>query len=320
MIRAQCNCGAKINAKDTWAGKTGKCPKCGQPVLIPAIAPDVAAIVEPVVPLTPVLAQTQQPIRLKLPQGPLSNSPPPSRPILPLVETAKNQEIPFYIDGKQIVGKSPIILRNCIVCGSELAPAEIKTKTLYYYPLLARLMMFIFLPLGLIFRKKCKISYGRCAIDRTFFGNRIYVTKYDKTSEIFWIKGFKFKDGFLKNSINATGVLKKGVTVFCSKCGNQMNDGTAFCAKCGTKSVAPASTTSQFLEPQSISASTGNPYSTVGIVLGVISFLFFPILFGPVGMILGAVGKSKGESKAVLAMVVSGLGLVVGMILGAMLA
>ena len=98
-----------------------------------------------------------------------------------------------------------------------------------------------------------------------------------------------------------------------------MNAGTAFCAKCGT-SVAPGSPTPQYLAPQPSSTSTGNPYSTVGIVLGVIAFLFFPIILGPVGMILGAVGKSKGESKAVVAMVVSGIGLVVGMILGAMLA
>ena len=40
-----------------------------------------------------------------------------------------------YLDGKRIVGKSPIILRNCIVCGSELAPAEIKTEKLIWRPL-----------------------------------------------------------------------------------------------------------------------------------------------------------------------------------------
>jgi membrane protein DedA with SNARE-associated domain len=39
-------------------------------------------------------------------------------------------------------------------------------------------------------------------------------------------------------------------------------------------------------------------------------------VFGPVGLIFGAVAKSKGEEKAVVALVVSGLGLVVGMMLG----
>jgi hypothetical protein len=39
-------------------------------------------------------------------------------------------------------------------------------------------------------------------------------------------------------------------------------------------------------------------------------------VFGPAGLIFGAVAKSKGEEKAVVALAVSGLGLVVGMFLG----
>lgn len=62
-----------------------------------------------------------------------------------------------------------------------------------------------------------------------------------------------------------------------------------------------------------------NTLSTIGIVLGAIAFVFFPILFGPAGLILGAVARSRGESRAVTAMVVSGIGLVVGMILGAII-
>lgn len=63
-------------------------------------------------------------------------------------------------------------------------------------------------------------------------------------------------------------------------------------------------------------STAGNGFSTAGIILGAIAFLLLPILFGPAGLILGAVGKSRGESKAVVAMVVSALGLVVGMFLG----
>ncbi len=59
---------------------------------------------------------------------------------------------------------------------------------------------------------------------------------------------------------------------------------------------------------------SGNGYSTTGIVLGSIAFLFLPILLGPAGLILGGIGKSKGESRATAALVVSGLGTVVGMI------
>ncbi len=66
-------------------------------------------------------------------------------------------------------------------------------------------------------------------------------------------------------------------------------------------------------------AKSSNGFSIAGIVCGAIAFLFFPIVLGPVGLILGAVGKSKGEDKAVIALVVSGLGLVIGMILGAII-
>lgn len=115
--------------------------------------------------------------------------------------------------------------------------------------------------------------------------------------------------------------------MFCSKCGNQLGDAAAFCGKCGASSTgsAPGLSTPPppspvFSAPRPTSVSTGNAYSIVGIVMGAIAFFFFPIVLGPVGLILGAVGKSKGESKAVVAIVVSAAGLVIGMILGAMLA
>lgn len=65
-----------------------------------------------------------------------------------------------------------------------------------------------------------------------------------------------------------------------------------------------------------VPTSAGNGFSVAGIILGALAFIILPIVLGPAGLILGAVGKSKGESKAVVAMVVSGLGLVIGMILG----
>ncbi len=71
---------------------------------------------------------------------------------------------------------------------------------------------------------------------------------------------------------------------------------------------------------QQPAAGVSNAFSIAGIVLGAIAFLFFPVLFGPIGLVLGAVAKSKGEPLANRALLVSGLGLVVGMLLGAMLA
>lgn len=68
-------------------------------------------------------------------------------------------------------------------------------------------------------------------------------------------------------------------------------------------------------------ATTGNVLSIIAIVLGVISLLFLPIFFGVAGLILAIVAKTvRHERLAVIAIVVSAVGLVGGMILGAALA
>ncbi len=53
---------------------------------------------------------------------------------------------------------------------------------------------------------------------------------------------------------------------------------------------------------------------------GCLAFLVFPVVFGPIGLIMGAIGKSEGETKATTALVVSGVGIVVGMMIGALIA
>jgi len=65
-------------------------------------------------------------------------------------------------------------------------------------------------------------------------------------------------------------------------------------------------------------ASTGNGYSTAGIVLGAIAVLVLPIIFGPAGLIFGAIARSKGEPRANTALVVAGAGMVLGFIIGAL--
>ena len=55
----------------------------------------------------------------------------------------------------------------------------------------------------------------------------------------------------------------------------------------------------------------------VGIVSGAVSFLVLPILFGPLGVLLGILGLARGERRlGTIAIVVSILGLVVGFVLG----
>lgn len=101
--------------------------------------------------------------------------------------------------------------------------------------------------------------------------------------------------------------------MYCASCGNEMTG--AFCANCGA-SQAGAPTAPQ-TGAQFTPRTAGNGLSTAGIILGAIAFMFFPILFGPAGLICGAIAKSRGEQRAVIAMVVSACGLVIGMIIGA---
>jgi hypothetical protein len=63
----------------------------------------------------------------------------------------------------------------------------------------------------------------------------------------------------------------------------------------------------------------GNRLSIWGIVCGAVAFLFVPPLFGAIGIVLSIKARRRGESLAQVALVVSILGLVLGMGLGILL-
>ncbi|MFL6107958.1 MAG: DUF2510 domain-containing protein [Marmoricola sp.] len=59
-----------------------------------------------------------------------------------------------------------------------------------------------------------------------------------------------------------------------------------------------------------------NTLSIIGIVCGAIGFLICPIVLGIAGLVLGFVARSKKEPLANVALIVSGIGLVGGLVLG----
>jgi Protein of unknown function (DUF2510) len=61
----------------------------------------------------------------------------------------------------------------------------------------------------------------------------------------------------------------------------------------------------------------GNTFSIIGIICGAIAFLLLPVLFGPAGLILGGIGLSKKEPLGIVALIVSGVGMIAGFIIGA---
>jgi len=66
---------------------------------------------------------------------------------------------------------------------------------------------------------------------------------------------------------------------------------------------------------------TNNTLSIIAIVLGVIGFIFLPIVFALAGLVLAIVAKTvRHERLSTVAIVVSAIGLVGGMVLGAVLA
>lgn len=59
-----------------------------------------------------------------------------------------------------------------------------------------------------------------------------------------------------------------------------------------------------------------NAFSKVGIACGVLAFLFFPVVLGPIGIILGAIGIVRKERLAPVALAVAGAGFIAGMVIG----
>lgn len=65
----------------------------------------------------------------------------------------------------------------------------------------------------------------------------------------------------------------------------------------------------------------GNVFSIVAIVLGVIGLIFLPIVFALGGLIMAIIAKTvRHERLATVAIVVSAVGLVGGMVVGAIFA
>ena len=63
----------------------------------------------------------------------------------------------------------------------------------------------------------------------------------------------------------------------------------------------------------------GNMLSIIAIVCGVIAIIFFPIVFGPIGIVLGIIGKNRHEKLSTIAIVVAVAGMIIGFILGALI-
>jgi hypothetical protein len=139
----------------------------------------------------------------------------------------------------------------------------------------------------------------------------------------------------------------------CTRCGSALDSTATFCHACGTgvavlyappppayppPAYAPAPSpayapapppygghqppyaTMQYTQPPYFPparAATGNALSIVAIVLGCVSLVILPILFGPAAIVCAAIAKSKGERRSGVALGIAIAGMAIGMLIGA---
>ncbi|MBW3665184.1 MAG: hypothetical protein KY469_18985 [Actinobacteria bacterium] len=69
-------------------------------------------------------------------------------------------------------------------------------------------------------------------------------------------------------------------------------------------------------QPTTRTASTSNGFSIGAIACGLLAFVIFPIVLGPIGIVLGAIAKSNNEPKANWGLGIAIAGTAIGMLLG----
>ena len=100
----------------------------------------------------------------------------------------------------------------------------------------------------------------------------------------------------------------------CPVCGHNNETSTAYCVNCGADLNKPVQSTSQNNAPAETKANSG--LDIAALVCGILSIFLFPIIFGTLGIILGAVSKNKGsKSGMATAGIVCGIIGIVGWIL-----
>lgn len=97
--------------------------------------------------------------------------------------------------------------------------------------------------------------------------------------------------------------LGTGPSRLCSACGTIAETEKPFCPECGTTYGQPGGGRSSSL-------------SIAAFVCAAISVLFFPIVFGPVAIVLAAVAMSRGEPLGTLALGLSIPAMLLGFLIG----
>lgn len=110
----------------------------------------------------------------------------------------------------------------------------------------------------------------------------------------------------------------------CRNCSIVANDDAKFCTGCGTSFELPpppppgAIPTYGYTSSINVQSATDDKSSmaVASVVCGILSFLFVPVVLGPLGIVFGAISWKAGNKTGLAGMVISIIGLPVGMLLG----
>ena len=117
--------------------------------------------------------------------------------------------------------------------------------------------------------------------------------------------------------------------MYCTKCGWNNSDEAKKCANCSAELQGPPPAAPQqptqypqqnnyqpTYQPAPQAQNPSNTLSIIGLVLGALSILLCPLLFGGAGITLGAIGISKKEKLGLVALIVSICCMIIGIVRG----
>lgn len=114
--------------------------------------------------------------------------------------------------------------------------------------------------------------------------------------------------------------------MYCSNCGNKLEEGTNFCPSCGSaqeqknnkeNEIGVNNTINELKEEARKRNEKGNLYKIIGWVSAALSLIFFPIVFGALAVIMGYLYRDYEEKQGTIIMIVGVATAIFGMVIGA---
>lgn len=115
--------------------------------------------------------------------------------------------------------------------------------------------------------------------------------------------------------------------MFCPDCGAENSGSNLFCEQCGASlapdgALSPPTATPTAPPPPAPVRTPTNAsppdvgwFGTAGIIVALISTVFIPIIFGPIAIVLGIVGHSRGDPRGRIAIFLGVVCMLIGFVL-----